>query len=127
MAAYTTKIQTIVTFSGAASGSMTGQVVDTGGTFAATTNTFPAASAGASLTMAFTKANLQSFYLVADQNCTVKTNSNSTPQDTITLVAGVPYVWSLSAGLTNPFGGNVTSAFVTCTPATTLRYGILQA
>ncbi len=127
MASYTTKIQSIESFSGAASGSISGQVVDTGNTFAATTTTFAAGSSGAALTMAFVKANLQSFFLLADQNCTVKTNSNSSPQDTISLVAGVPYFWSKSGGLTNPFGGDVTGAFVTCTPATTVKYGILQS
>lgn len=127
MANYVSKLQTVYNFTGLASGSINGQATDTGNNFSTSTQTFPAASTNASMTMAFTKANLQSFYLVADQNCTVKTNSSGTPQDTITLVAGIPYVWSLSSGLTNPFGGNVTTAFLTCTPATTVKMGILQS
>jgi len=77
--------------------------------------------------MAFVKANLQAFYLKADQNCTVKTNNSATPQETITLLANVPFVWWKSSGLTNPFGGDVTTAFLTCTTATNLDVGILQS
>lgn len=125
MANYTNIVQFTQTSSDGSS-SLTGKATDTGNTLSSQANTFAAASAGASLTMSFVKANLQQFFLVADQNCTVKTNSNSTPQDTLTLIANIPYYWSLSSGLTNPFGGNVTSAFVTCTPATTIKYRILQ-
>lgn len=108
------------------SSSLTGKVTDTGNTLTSQANTFAAASTNVSMTMAFVKANLQQFFLVADQNCTVKTNSSGSPQETLTMVANVPYVWSLSSGLTNPFGGNVTTSFVTSTPAVTIKYRILQ-
>ncbi len=50
------------------------------------------------------------------------------PQDTITLVAGVPLVWGKSAGYgTNPFAGNVTGAYVSCTPASRLQGRILTS
>ena len=130
MANYTTKIQSVYSFSGPASGSITGQATDTGNTLATTTTTFPASSTNASLTLAFTKANLQSSYIVADQNCTIKTNNSATPSETLTLVANIPhptYSWSKSSGVTNPWTTDVTTAFVTCTPATTIKYGILQS
>src|ERR1044072_8886561 len=130
MASYTTKIQPIYSFSGAASGSISGQANDSGNTLGATTATFPASSSNASLTLAFTKANLQSSFIVADQNCTIKTNSSGSPSETITLVAGIPhptYKWSKSSGVTNPWTTDVTTAFVTCTPATTIKIGILSS
>lgn len=130
MANYTTKIQKTYSFSGQASGSISGQTTDTGNTLTTTTATFPASSTNASLTLAFTKANLQSSFIVADQNCTIKTNSTGSPSETITLIANIPhptYSWSKSAGLTNPWTTDVTTAFVTCTPATTIKYGILQS
>ena len=34
------------------------------------------------------------FMMVCDRACTVKTNDNSSPDDTITLVANKPYVWT---------------------------------
>lgn len=126
MASTTTKIQTIVTYSGGVSGSITGQVTDTGTTFNLTSPTFAAASTNVVMAMAFVKANLQSFYLKSDQNCTVKTNSSGSPSDTITLVANVPYFWSKSSGLTNPFATDVTTSFVTCTPAASIQMEILQ-
>lgn len=130
MASYTTKIQKVYSFSGLAAGSITGQATDTGNTLVTTTTTFPASSTNASLTLAFTKANLQSSFIVADQPCTIKTNSSGSPSETITLVAGIPhptYSWSKSSGVTNPWTTDVTTAFVTCTPATTIKYGILQS
>ena len=231
MASTTSKIQAIHTFSGAVTGSVTGQALDTDTSPAANDTNFAAATTNGSFTMAFTKANLQSFYLVADQNCTVKTNGTGTadvqtititgtptggsfavdfggaatilafnassatvqtalqalstigsgnvtctggplpgtpvvctfagtkstgfqalmtaysgaltggssptvtithttsglPSETITLVANIPYWWETSGGQANPFVGNVTGAFVTCTPATTVKVRILQS
>jgi hypothetical protein len=130
MASYTTKIQSIYAWSGTGTGSISGQATDQGGTFTSTVTTFPASSTNASLTLAFTKANLQSSYIVADQNCTIKTNSSGSPSETITLVAGIPhptYKWSKSSGVTNPWTTDVTTAFVTCTSATTIKIGILQS
>jgi hypothetical protein len=50
------------------------------------------------------------------------------PQDTIVLTAGVPLIWGKSTGYgSNPFAGNVTQAYVTCTPATRLQGRILTS
>lgn len=45
------------------------------------------------------------------------------PSDTIELVAGIPLVWGVSAGYSAcPFSTNVTTAYLSCTAATTLKY-----
>ena len=35
----------------------------------------------------------KSFYMVSDQDITIETNDGSSPDDTINLIAGIPYVW----------------------------------
>jgi hypothetical protein len=130
MASTTSKIQTTYSYSGANSGSVSGQVQDTGNSFFANDTNFPASSTNAVLTLAFTKANLQSSFIEADQPCTIKTNSSGSPSETITLVANVPhplYTWSKTTGVTNPWTTDVTTAFVSCTPATTVKVRILQS
>ncbi len=56
--------------------------------------------------------NLKSWVILSDKALTVKTNSSSTPQETITLVANVPQVWQTGMG-TAPIAGDVTKLFVT--------------
>ncbi len=68
------------------------------------------------LTFSFTKTKLKAIFIVADQNCTICTNnaSGSSPQETLTLVAGQPaYLWTTSSGWVNPFGGDVTALYLT--------------
>lgn len=50
-----------------------------------------------------------------------------TPQDTISLVAGVPIQWDVSSGFATPFAGAVTGLFVTSTNAGRLQGRILTA
>jgi hypothetical protein len=84
---------------------------------------FPAGSVNAPFTLALTAVNLTDVFLVANQDCVIKTNSTSSPGNTITLVAGIPLAWGVSAGyFACPFTANVTDAFLTCTAATTLKY-----
>jgi hypothetical protein len=57
---------------------------------------------------------------------TIKTNSPTSPGNTINLVAGVPLIWDASAGYyPNPFTTNVTGFYVTCTAAALLQGSIL--
>ena len=62
--------------------------------------------------LALTKAAVQVIYIFCDQNVTIKTNSTSTPQDTITITAGNPFLWSAGSGIANPLVGDVTTAYV---------------
>lgn len=74
---------------------------------------------------AFTNAKLKAIIITADVNMTIKTNSSGSPQETLTILAGVPFMWSLTASsigaAASPFAGNVTALYVTNTTAGTLR------
>lgn len=76
--------------------------------------------------MAFTAANVQSVALVASADCTIETNSGSSPAQTISLKAGRPLIWRKSDGyFPNPFTANVTGFYVTCTVGLVLSGRIL--
>ncbi len=66
-------------------------------------------------TVAITKTQILSVCLFCSTSCTVKTNSSSTPQDTIAISAGgqVVYEGAGAAGPANPFSGNITALYVT--------------
>lgn len=82
---------------------------------------FAANSSNAAFSMAFNSAKLQDVFFVANQNCSINTvGANST---TLSLVAGVPFVWGISTGYgSNPFNGVVNSATLTCNAATNLKF-----
>ena len=91
---------------------------------------FAAAGVGVASAAAWTpggtsSGNLVAIAILANQACTIKTNSNTTPQDTINLQANVPYNWDAQNGFAYPFAGAVTGFFVTNTNALNLRYNIL--
>lgn len=89
---------------------------------------YAASSSNVSLAAAFDVADIQAVILLSDQNLTLETNSGGSPDDTISLIAGVPLEWSRSAGyFPCPFTVDVTGLFVTCTPAARLRGKILLA
>lgn len=63
--------------------------------------------------LAFTTTKLQLFLCISDQDITLKTNSSGSPQDTITIKAGIPFIWYANMGITVPFAGNVTASYWT--------------
>jgi len=62
--------------------------------------------------VAVTLANLKSCSLSSDKAVTIKTNSSSTPQETITLTAGQAIVWGHDHVEDAPFSGNLTKFYV---------------
>lgn len=80
-------------------------------------------------TMAFTNSTVQSIYILASQNCTIKTNSTGSPATTINLKAGIPLIWGVSPGyFTNPFSAaNVTAFYLTSTAACRVQAKILTS
>jgi len=44
---------------------------------------------------------------------TVKTNSDSAPQETLTLIAGEPVQWAAANTLACPFSGDITALYAT--------------
>jgi hypothetical protein len=81
--------------------------------------------------IALTIANVRSLVIVADQDCTLKTNSTGTPQETLALKANVPVVWDANMpgfAIGELFAGNVTNVYVTTTVATRLQwYTVINA
>lgn len=75
------------------------------------TEDVPTVSVNLPVHISFVKADLVGIELLSDQAMVIKTNSSGTPQETINLVAGVPYFWYAGSGITNPFVGDVTTAF----------------
>ena len=66
-------------------------------------------------TIAVTKSQILMMCLSCTTSCTVKTNSSSTPQDTISIPAGgqIVYEGAGASGAAIPFSGNVTAFYVT--------------
>jgi hypothetical protein len=56
---------------------------------------------------------VKSFYVVSDQAITIETNNGTTPDDTLNLAAGIPYVWTTDMLDSFLLGTDVTSIFVT--------------
>jgi len=65
------------------------------------------------VTVALDVSAVKAFYIVSDQSVTLETNSGSAPDDTISLVAGVPYWWSTDSYDTFQLGTDVTAFFFT--------------
>lgn len=72
-----------------------------------------AGSSTTEIVVALDVSAVKSFFLVSDVACTVETNSSGAPDDTITLVAGVPYLWNTDSYDTFKLATDVTSIFVT--------------
>lgn len=63
--------------------------------------------------IAFNHTNLRGVYIKSDQDVTLKTNSSGSPDNTITIKAGIPFVWVYQSGITNPFSAAVTTTYWT--------------
>jgi hypothetical protein len=85
-----------------------------------------AGSSNVPVAAAWHVASTQAIFLLSSSNLTLKTNSASSPGNTINLVAGVPLMWDASAGYYPcPFTVDVTGFFCTCTAAALLQASIL--
>jgi hypothetical protein len=103
---------------------LTGSQTEVGNSEIPINQTFAAGSSAVAVSgMAFTAANLQSIYVVADKACSITFTG---PAVTVALVAGTPYYWQRSPGyFAIPFGSNVTGATLTSTPSVTLKARVL--
>jgi hypothetical protein len=89
----------------------------------------PASTTNQTYAMTINKTAVQSMLIYCDQSATIKTNSATSPQDTISLSAGVPVIWNTSSGATEPISGNVTSLYVTNSNSVTanLKIRVLES
>jgi hypothetical protein len=103
-----------------------GSFTETGTTSINIATNLPASSTNVLVAAAWTVANTQAIFLLSTQNLTIKTNSPSSPANTINLIANVPLIWDASAGYySNPFTTNVTAFYCTCSAAALLQGAIL--
>ncbi len=65
------------------------------------------------ITLSLDVSAVQAFYLVSDQAVTIETNNGSAPDDTLVLVANVPYRWTTDSYDTFKFTTDITALFVT--------------
>lgn len=59
------------------------------------------------------------FWIESDRNVTIETNNGSSPADTLSLIAGEPYVWHSSSLDAFLLGTDVTNIYVTNTSGAT--------
>ncbi len=70
-------------------------------------------------------STLKSIVLLATNDCTIKTNNSGTPTNTINLVAGVPYVWTIDSYNTNKLTADVSKIFITHGAGTEMTFSML--
>jgi hypothetical protein len=117
-----------LTFVGAMQGgpSLSGTQTESGGTPNLFDTTYPAAAVNQLVTIAIAHANIQSIVILASSACIIKTNSSSSPSNTITLVPGVPLIWSLSdAYFANPITVDITALYINFAISGRLQFMIL--
>lgn len=66
-------------------------------------------------------SEIQSIRIQSDVDCTIKTNSSGSPDDTLDLVAGVPYIWNTDSYDSLLLTVDVTTIYVTNAAACTLK------
>jgi hypothetical protein len=105
---------------------LTGSSLESGTVETNIDQVIPASQTDLLIATSFTTAALQAIMILADQNMTLETNSPSSPSNTISLKAGIPFIWLRSPGyFSNPFTVNVTAWYITNTAAGRLRAKIL--
>lgn len=75
--------------------------------------TVPGTTTNMEVDVSFQHDDIVALCLYSTKALTIKTNSSSAPDDTITLAAGVPLIWSTGDRGTNPFTDPVTKLFLT--------------
>jgi hypothetical protein len=78
------------------------------------------------LPIAFTSANIKSMILLANKDLTIKVNSTSAPDVTLSLKAGIPLVWQADSGyFSNPLASATTVSHFYLTSAASVRFQAL--
>lgn len=84
-----------------------------------------ASAANVEILVALDVSKLQSVVIKASQDCTVKTNSSGAPDDTLTIEANVPYVWTINSYDANLITADVSKVFVTNLAAVAMTFQLL--
>jgi hypothetical protein len=96
----------------------------TGQTNASYDGTIAANATDFLIDMAWPLTGMQALLIWSDTNLTVKTNSNTTPVQTIAVSANVPIKWGALEGNTNPITAAVTSLYVTNATANPAKFKV---
>lgn len=75
----------------------------------------PVASPDTEVICGLRYSGLKSLFILSTHDLSVETNDGTTPDDTITLNANVPYLWLDATDDANPLTADVTSLFLTAT------------
>jgi hypothetical protein len=73
----------------------------------------PDESTDLEITFALDVSAIQAIFIKSDQAITIETNSGAAPDDTLNLLANVPYVWSSDSYFVNLLTTDITALFVT--------------
>jgi hypothetical protein len=88
-------------------------VTQTGTLHQELSETIPAATNNHPLSLAIDVSAAKMIFVVSDQDVLLETNSGSAPDDTISLLADVPYVWHADSYFANLLAADVTQLFIT--------------
>lgn len=66
-------------------------------------------------------SQIKAIYILSDKDLTLETNNGTTPDDTISLKAGVPYIWTTDSYDTCKLTTNVTALYASNAGATAAR------
>lgn len=76
--------------------------------------------------LAIPVANVRACFVLSSHDMTVKTNSDSVPDDTLELVGGVPYVWHHEHYASFLFGTDIEALYVTHGESTSGEVAMLE-
>jgi hypothetical protein len=113
-----------VGLSGVTAKTLTGKVSASGNSEDGRSIDIPAGAVNQAVTFNLTVANMQSFFLVADGALTIKANSTSVPDYTLSPVAGTPIWWMYGQGMTNPVTANTTTLYVSNAGSASVRLDV---
>lgn len=73
----------------------------------------PAESSEMTVNWSLDISQAELIFMLCERDLTLKTNSSALPDDTITLKAGIPYLWIKDAGIAQPLTEDVAILFAT--------------
>lgn len=75
--------------------------------------TVPADSGDLEINWTLDISQAELIFMLSDQDLTLETNNATSPVDTITLKAGIPYFWIKDGGIDQPLTADVTKLYAT--------------
>ena len=96
----------------------------TGQTEAAYDGSIAASTTDFLIDLAWPLTGMQALLIWSDTNLTLKTNSNTTPVQTIAVTANIPIKWGANEGNVNPITAAVTSLYVTNATANPAKFKV---